>query len=152
MKSRPPRRRERGTVAAEANVSEVPEVSRANDVRRAARREERLSVVRHVEYTPFPRVSMHQRGRLAFTRDLSTSGLCLRVEVPEHVGALLRVAVRGVDGRPARVFIARVVWTAPTVDGAHWAGLVIVEECVRRILRARRSVGSAALATRPRRA
>lgn len=103
-----------------------------------ARSEERIALVRHVEYTPFPRVYARQRGRLAFTRDLSASGLCLRADAPEPVGALLRVSVRGVDGRPVRTAVARVVWTRPTVDGAHWLGLSIVEECGRRALRAPR--------------
>lgn len=103
------------------------------------RREERSALVRHVEYTPFPRVSAHRRGRLAFTRDISASGLCLRCEAPEAVGSLLRVAVRGVDGSQARVAIARVVWTRPTVDGAHWVGLAIVADCARRVLRAPRA-------------
>jgi hypothetical protein len=113
------------------------------------RREERFVLVRHVEYTPFPRVAVHQRGRLAFTRDVSASGLCLRTDAPEPVGSLLRVAVRGVDGRPARVAVARVVWTHPTIDGAHWVGLSIVEEFVRRALRAPRTV-SPPLASRRR--
>ena len=136
-------------MAAEANVSEALGVSGATDAQRTRRREERVAVVRHVEYTPFPRVSAHQRGRLAFTRDVSPSGLCLRVEAPEREGALVRVAVRGVDGRPARVAIARVVWTQPTSDGAWWVGLLIVEECARRVLKVRRPP---ALAAVPRRA
>jgi len=113
------------------------------------RREERVSLVRHVEYTPFPRVAANQRGRLAFTRDVSASGLCLRADEAEPVGSLLRVAVRGVDGRAARVAVARVVWTRPTPDGAHWVGLSIVEECARRALRAARPA-SALLAGRRR--
>jgi hypothetical protein len=125
-------------VAANANGSEALAVSGATGAERTTRREERVAVVRHVEYTPFPRVSAHQRGRLAFTRDVSPSGLCLRVEAPECPGALVRVAVRGVDGRPARVAIARVAWSSPTVDGAWWVGLAIVEECARRVLRVRR--------------
>jgi hypothetical protein len=114
-----------------------------------ARREERVALVRHVEYTPFPRVAAHQRGRLAFTRDVSASGLCLRADAWEPVGSLLRVAVRGVDGRTARVAVARVVWTRPTADGAHWVGLSIVEECARRALRVARTA-SAPLAGRRR--
>jgi hypothetical protein len=136
-------------VAANANGSEVLAVSGTTGTQRTARREERVAVVRHVEYTPFPRVSAHQRGRLAFTRDVSPSGLCLRVEAPECVGALVRVAVHGVDGRPARVAIARVAWSAPTVDGAWWVGLSIVEECARRVLRVRRPTP---LARQPQRA
>ena len=50
------------------------------------------------------------------------SGLCLRVEAPEHVALSLRVAV-GASTAGRRASIARVAWTAPTVDGAHWAGL-----------------------------
>jgi hypothetical protein len=138
-------------VSAEANVSEALGVSGAASAERTRRREERVAVVRHVEYTPFPRVSAHQRGRLAFTRDVSPSGLCLRVEAPELEGALVRIAVRGVDGRPARVAIARVVWSSPTADGAWWVGLCIVEECARRVLRVRRPA-STRLAAVPRRA
>ena len=136
-------------MAANVDGSEALAVSRATGAQRTARREERVAVVRHVEYTPFPRVSAHQRGRLAFTRDVSPSGLCLRVEAPERPGALVRVAVRGVDGRPARVAIARVVWSSPTVDGAFWVGLSIVEECAQRVLRVRRP---ASLASQPQRA
>jgi hypothetical protein len=137
-------------LAADAKLSEALGVSGADGARRTQRREERVAVVRHVEYTPFPRVSAHQRGRLGFTRDVSNAGLCLRVETPETAGALLRVAVRGVDGRPARVAVARVVWTSPTVDGAWWVGLQIVEECARRILRVRRTASPLALASRRR--
>ena len=137
-------------MAANVTASEALEVTRAAEARRTPRREERVGVVRHVEYTPFPRVSAHQRGRLGFTRDVSPSGLCLRVEAPERAGSLLRVAVRGVDGRPARVAIARVVWTSEAADGAFWVGLQIVEECVRRVLRVRRKASPLALAARRR--
>lgn len=133
-------------MSADAKVSEALGVSGAAEIWRTRRREERVAVVRSVEYTPFPRVSAQQRGRMGFTRDVSPSGLCLRVEAPERSGALLRIAVRGVDGRPARVAIARVVWISPTVDGAFWAGLQIVEECARRILRVRRVAAPLALA------
>jgi hypothetical protein len=125
-------------VAANANVSETLGVGSAG-TRRPARREERVAVVRHVEYTPFPRVSAHQRGRVGFTRDVSPGGLCLRVETPERAGSLVRIAVRGVDGRPARVAIARVVWSRATVDGAFWLGLQVVEDCAKKVLRVRRT-------------
>jgi hypothetical protein len=135
-------------LAANVKMSEALGVSGADGARRTQRREERVAVVRHVEYTPFPRVSAHRRGRLGFTRDVSHSGLCLRVETPETAGALLRVTVRGVDGRPARLAVARVVWTSATVDGAWWVGLQIVEECARRILRVRPASTPFALARR----
>ena len=129
-------------MAANANVSEVMGV--ATGARRPARREERVAVVRHVEYTPFPRVSAHQRGRVGFTRDVSPGGLCLRVETPERSGSLVRIAVRGVDGRPARVAIARVVWSRATVDGAFWLGLEVVEDCAKKVLRVRRATADTA--------
>jgi hypothetical protein len=129
-------------VAANANVSEALGVG-ATGTRRPARREERIAVVRHVEYTPFPRVSAHQRGRVGFTRDVSPGGLCLRVETPERAGSLVRIAVRGVDGRPARVAIARVVWSRATEDGAFWLGLSVVEDCAKKVLRVRRPVAAA---------
>ena len=128
-------------MAANANVSEAMGV--ATGARRPTRCEERVAVVRHVEYTPFPRVSAHQRGRVGFTRDVSPGGLCLRVETPERSGSLVRIAVRGVDGRPARVAIARVVWSRATVDGAYWIGLQVVEDCAKKVLRVRRTAAEA---------
>jgi len=137
-------------VAADVNTSKALGVSGAAEPWRTRRREERVTIVRSVEYTPFPRASAQQRGRVGFTRDVSPSGLCLRVETPERSGALLRVAVRGVDGQPARVAIARVVWSRATVDGAFWIGLQIVEECARRILRVGRAAAAHALAAQRR--
>jgi hypothetical protein len=91
------------------------------------RREEREQVVRLVEYTAFPRVSPHQRERVGFTRDLSPSGMCLRVEAPEEVGSLLRVAISGANGLPTRESVARVAWCQATADGAFWLGLAVLE-------------------------
>lgn len=92
-----------------------------------ARRERRHEVVRHVEYAPFPRISARQGERVGFTRDISPSGLCLRVEASEPIGSLLRVIASAVDGRPTRESIARVVWCSPTADGAFWLGLSVLE-------------------------
>lgn len=97
------------------------------DAPSSRRREVREDVVRDVEYCRFPRVCADQRPRIGFTRDVSSSGLCLRADVPEPVGSLLRVAVRGIDGAARREGIARVVWTKPTFDGGHWMGLALVE-------------------------
>jgi len=70
-------------------------------------------------------VCADQRPRLAFTRDLSESGLCLHVSQPEPAGSLLRVVIRGVDGEPVREAIARTVWTRPADDGGHFMGLCL---------------------------
>lgn len=87
------------------------------------RSEPRHDEVRIVEYTPFPRVAAGEAPRIGFTRDVSESGMCLGSDHPEAVGSLLRVVVRGVDGRPERPRVERVVWCRPAHDGRHWIGL-----------------------------
>ena len=87
------------------------------------RSEPRRDEVRIVEYTPFPRVGASEGARIAFTRDVSQSGLCIGSDRPEPVGSLLRVVVRGTDGRPDPACIERVVWCQPAGDGRHWIGL-----------------------------
>ena len=93
---------------------------------KGTRREPRQEVVRHVDYCPFPRARSDQSLRLGFTRDLSPSGMCIRVDTPERVGSLLRVTLREVDGQPRLESIARIAWSSPTIDGAHWVGLSLL--------------------------
>ncbi len=83
----------------------------------------RLDEVRIVEYTPFPRVAASLTPRIGFTRDVSDSGMCIGSDHPEAVGSLLRIIVRGADGRPDRPCVERVVWCQPASDGRHWIGL-----------------------------
>jgi hypothetical protein len=87
------------------------------------RGEPRRDEVRIVEYTPFPRVAASQVPRIGFTRDVSDSGMCIGSDHPERVGSLLRIVVRGADGRPDRPCVERVVWCRPASDGRHWIGL-----------------------------
>ena len=87
------------------------------------RSETRRDEVRIVEYAPFPRIGGGEPPRIAFTRDLSPSGLCIGSDHPEAVGSLLRVVIRGADGRPEPPSIGRVVWCEPAGDGRHWIGL-----------------------------
>jgi hypothetical protein len=101
--------------------------SDASDAGEGTRREKRLEVVRHVEYCPFPRTRPEHCLRVGFTRDLSPSGMCVRVDTPERVGSLLRVTLREVDGQPRLEGIARVAWSSPTIDGGHWIGLSLLE-------------------------
>jgi hypothetical protein len=91
------------------------------------RREQREPVVRHVEYCPFPRARADHCLRIGFTRDISPSGMCLRVDTPERVGSLLRVILREVDGQPSLESIARIAWSRPAIDGGLWIGLSLVE-------------------------
>ena len=101
------------------------------------RRGPRVEVVRHVEYYPYPRARSDQGLRIGFTRDVSPSGLCVRVDTPERVGSLLRVTLREVDGRPMLESIARIVWSAPSIDGGLWLGLSLVEAARPRPVRVR---------------
>ena len=98
----------------------------------------RERVMRMVEYSPFPRVSPDPETRCGFTRDLSSSGMCLGTDHAEPVGAVLRAVVCGVDGRPTLECLARVVWRRRRVDGRWWLGLERVSEG-RRLMKVRRT-------------
>ncbi|MCG8590030.1 MAG: PilZ domain-containing protein [Proteobacteria bacterium] len=101
------------------------------------RTEVRERTVRIVEYTPFPRVTRDSGRRVGFSRDVSSSGMCLGVEAELTAGDLLRVVVRGVDGLPTLDSLARVLWSRPRQDGGFWAGLGLVNEAKRRLLKVR---------------
>ena len=119
--------------------------SNAASTAKGTRREPRQDVVRHVEYSSFPRARSDQRLRVGFTRDLSPSGMCVRVDTPERVGSLLRVTLREVDGQPRLESIARIAWSSPTIDGAHWVGLSLLEPGQRQLALVRhgpRAIGS----------
>lgn len=92
------------------------------------RREQRVDAVRSAEYTPFPRTSASQTPRRGFTRDASPLGMCLGVDVPERIGALLRIEVRELDGQSIGATIGRVVWCTATRDGRYWIGLDLLCE------------------------
>jgi len=92
------------------------------------RREQRVDEVRSAEYTPFPRTRADQTPRRGFTRDVSPLGMCLGVDVPEQIGALLRIEVKRLDGQPIGATIGRVVWCQPTRDGRYWIGLDLLCE------------------------
>lgn len=95
---------------------------------RSARAETREQLVRLVEYAPFPRSSAEQRTRIAFTRDVSPSGLCLGATSAEPVGSLLHVTMRCVDGRPTLETLARVSWCDCDAEGRFLVGLQLVGE------------------------
>jgi hypothetical protein len=92
------------------------------------RREARIDTVRSAEYTPFPRTKASQTPRRGFTRDASPLGMCLGVDLPEQIGALLRIEVRELDGQSIGATIGRVVWCKPTRDGRNWIGLDLLCE------------------------
>ena len=89
------------------------------------RREPRERALRIVDYTPFPR-SAPDRPRVAFTRDVSPSGMCIGVDAAEAPGTMLRATLRELDGSPARCDTWQVVWCEVTADGRFWLGLQLV--------------------------
>ena len=97
------------------------------------RRASRARAVQVAEYAPYPRVSSDQRSRVAFTVDQSERGMCLNAEAAEELGTLLRIVLRGVDGRPTLDALARVVWLLPRDDGRFHMGLSVVAEGMRRM-------------------
>jgi hypothetical protein len=101
------------------------------------RAEKRDRVVRIVEYSEYPRAKRDQLRRVAYTRDESRSGMCLTSDAPESVGALLRVATRGLGAASTRDALARVCWCNAQPDGRYWMGLQVVEKG-RRMLTVRR--------------
>ncbi|MCP5056807.1 MAG: hypothetical protein GY937_08805 [bacterium] len=83
--------------------------------------------VKAVQYCRFPRVCTEPQLKTAFTRDVSASGLCVRIEGSEPVGALLRLIPRGVDGEPEIERIGRVAWTRPAENGGRWVGIALLD-------------------------
>lgn len=101
-----------------------------------ARKARRVATVRLVEFAPFPRERRDERWGLGFTLDLSSQGACLRTKEAAPVGSLLRVIVRGVDGRPTLDSIARVVWHRSGRFGEVRMGVSMLAARSRRPLRA----------------
>lgn len=92
------------------------------------RREVRADEIRIAQYTPFPRENASQQPRVGFTRDVSGLGMCLGVDEPEPLGALLKIDVQSLDGQSMGASIARVVWCSGSRDGRHWIGLDLLCE------------------------
>ncbi len=111
-----------------SKIEGAPAESEVNAHFTPIRRETRVDEVRSAEYTPFPRTEASQTPRRGFTRDVSPLGMCLGVDAPEQIGALLRIEVRKLDGQSIGATIGRVVWCQPTRDGRHWIGLDLLCE------------------------
>jgi hypothetical protein len=64
---------------------------------------------------------------VGFTRDVSALGICVASGQTEPAGSLLRVVVYGLDGRPERDVIARVMRCQQDGRGGVLLGLAIVD-------------------------
>lgn len=111
-----------------SKIEDIQAESELNALFAPTRRERRVDEVRSAEYTPFPRTRASQTPRRGFTRDISPLGMCLGVDEPERIGALLRIEVRQLDGQSIGATIGRVVWSEPTRDGRYWIGLDLLCE------------------------
>ncbi|MBW2272204.1 MAG: PilZ domain-containing protein [Deltaproteobacteria bacterium] len=106
--------------------------------RRVERRQERRSILRIVDYSPFPRAAADEQVGTGFAKNESAAGLCIAMGSAQVLGALLRVVVRGVDGTPTRDAIVRVVWCRAQQDGDYHVGLELMRESSPRMLLVRR--------------
>lgn len=103
----------------------------------SVRIEKRERVVRIVEYSAYPRTCRDERRNVGFTRDESNSGMCILVDHRQTQGALLRIAVRSVDGQSSLDALARVAWCEGRADGRYWVGLSLMEQSARRMRKVR---------------
>jgi hypothetical protein len=100
------------------------------------RREDRESAVKLVEYSPYPRVSVEQNQRTTYTLDVSDSGMRIATHSILPKGTLLHVVVRSVGGSMLQDALARVVWSQNTETGQSSAGLELVTETIRPLMKA----------------
>jgi hypothetical protein len=105
----------------------------------AIQRHTRTESLRLIDYSPFPRVDVDQGPRMGLSLNESDSGLCVAVDNSVKVGSLLRILIRGVDGRPARDVVTRVVWCKTDKDGRMRAGLAFLREGRASMLKVRRN-------------
>jgi hypothetical protein len=89
--------------------------------------EDRPRVMRIAEYTPFPRISRDQQKRRGFTTDATGPILRIAARDREKPGILLRVVVRGIDGRPQLDTLARVAWCREHDNGHVSLGLAVAD-------------------------
>lgn len=94
------------------------------DARRAWKRS---SVVRIVEYSPYPRSTASEHAAIGFTANESRGGLCMLTREIQPVGQALRLTVREVDGRTRLEAIARVVWCNPAAGDRVALGIELLE-------------------------
>ena len=87
------------------------------------RREKQRAAEPTVRKGGFPRPPERLIG---FTRDLSESGMCLGLDEAAPVGSLLDVTLCGLNGKPVRRVLGRVVWARPDFDTRVWHGLELL--------------------------
>jgi len=106
---------------------------------------ERMNPRRHalrlVEYSHFPRMDLDAGRQSGLALNESDSGLCISVPGREAIGELLRVTVRGLNGRSTRDVVARVVWCRNAEKGRFRIGLEMLRECKPRMMRVRHECG-----------
>lgn len=110
----------------ELDLTLEPGVEHAGDAG-SLRAWKRHSVVRMVEYSPYPRRSATEHLATGFTANESRGGLCMLTREVQPIGQALRLAVREVDGRTRLEAIARVVWCNPEAGDRVALGIEFIE-------------------------
>lgn len=105
------------------------------------RRLPRRQALRQVEYSNFPRMDLDAGRQTGLALNESDSGICIAVQSKQEIGALLRVTVRGIDGRTARDVVARVVWCRDADEGRYRIGVEMLRENKPRMMRIRHENG-----------
>ncbi len=101
----------------------------------------RRQALRLVEYSDFPRMDLDAGRQTGLALNESDSGICIAAKDKTEIGALLRITVRGIDGRPARDAVARVVWCRDADEGRFRMGLEMLRETRPRMMRVRHEAG-----------
>lgn len=101
---------------------------RSRDPWKTPPRSVRQEAMRQIDYAPFPRTNCKRGPQGGLSLNESETGLCIAISRPEPVGSLLRVMIRGVDGRKVRDVVTRVVWCDRSDDGRYRAGLALLRE------------------------
>lgn len=101
----------------------------------------RRQALRLVEYSSFPRMDLDAGRQTGLALNESDSGICIAISTKQEIGSLLRVTVRGIDGRPARDVVARVVWCHDADEGRFRIGVEMLRENKPRMMRVRHENG-----------
>lgn len=101
----------------------------------APQRSVRTESLRLIDYSPYPRMDLEHGPKIGMSLNESDTGLCIVLGEEIEAGSMLRIVVRGVDGRPTHDMVTRVVWCKPNQDGRIRAGLAYLREGRARMLK-----------------
>ena len=119
-------------------VPSTPTPSQHRDPWTTPPRSARQEAMRQIDYSHFPRMSCDGGPQGGLSLNESETGLCIAIPQPQPIGTLLRVMVRGVDGRKVRDVVTRVVWCDRSKDGRYRVGVEMLREGRAKMMRVRK--------------